>query len=310
MAGHLPVMLREVLGLLEPKAGGHYLDATFGGGGHSKAILDSAPDVHLTALDRDPEAEARAGDLMSSYGKRFAFHRLEFSQLDRLTDHEYAGVLFDLGVSSFQLDTAERGFSFGKAAAADMRMDTSGGMTAAEFLERAPERDLVQAIRDFGEETAWRRVVRALMGARGTGKLQQTDRLAELIAESIPQRPGKPVRIHPATRSFQGIRMAVNDELGVIERALPRAFEHLAPGGVLAVISFHSLEDRLVKRTFKQLAGQPEHAADHRPQDERLKQAEILTRRPLVAGENEVNENPRSRSAKLRAVRKLKPELA
>ncbi len=310
MAGHLPVMLREVLEALTPERGGHFLDGTFGGGGHSRAILEASPEVRLTALDRDPEAEARADDLRSQFGPRFQFHRLEFSQLDKLTEHGYAGALFDLGVSSFQLDDAARGFSFGKPAPADMRMDNASGMTAADFLESAGEEELVHAVRDCGEEKSWRKVVRALREARGTGKLQRTDTLAELVAGAIPQRGGKPSRIHPATRTFQGIRMVINDELGAIARMLPAAFERLAPGGVLAIITFHSLEDRPVKRFFNKLAGRPEHAGDHRTQDERTQLAELVTRRPVAPGEEELSANPRSRSAKLRAVRKLETQPA
>ncbi|MBC2595362.1 16S rRNA (cytosine(1402)-N(4))-methyltransferase RsmH [Ruficoccus amylovorans] len=311
MAGHLPVMLREVLELLAPQRGGHYLDGTFGGGGHSRAILESGPEVRLTALDRDPDAARRAERFREEFGHRFTFYHLEFSQLQTLTEHDYAGALFDLGVSSFQLDEAERGFSFGKPAPTDMRMDPTSGQSAAEFLETAPERDLVHAVRDLGEEQAWRRVCRAIMEARCSGRLSRTDSLAELVSEAIPKRGGKPSRIHPATRTFQGIRMAVNDELGVLERVLPAAFERLAAGGVLAVITFHSLEDRLVKRFFNRLAGRPEHAGDSRPQDERVQFAELLTRRPLAPSEEEIAVNPRSRSAKVRAVRKLAgaPEL-
>ncbi len=311
MAGHLPVMLREVLALLAPQRGGHYLDGTFGGGGHSRAILEASPEVRLTALDRDPEAALRAQRFREEFGHRFTFHHLEFSQLQTLTDQDYAGALFDLGVSSFQLDEAERGFSFGKPAPTDMRMDPDSGQSAADFLETAPERDLVHAVRDLGEEQSWRRVCRAIVDARGTGALARTDSLAELVAAAIPKRGGKPARIHPATRTFQGIRMAVNDELGVLERMLPAAFARLAVGGVLAVITFHSLEDRPVKRFFNRLAGRPEHAGDSRPQDERVKLAELLTRRPLSPDEDELTANPRSRSAKLRAVRKLEsaPEL-
>ncbi|QYY35784.1 16S rRNA (cytosine(1402)-N(4))-methyltransferase RsmH [Ruficoccus sp. ZRK36] len=305
MAGHLPVMLREVLDLLAPQRGGHFLDGTFGGGGHSRAILEASPEVKLTALDRDPDAALRAQHLGEEFGNRFNFYHLEFSQLQTLTEHDYAGALFDLGVSSFQLDEAARGFSFGKPAPTDMRMDPSTGISAADFLETAPEAELAHAVRDLGEEKAWRRVCRAIIEARGTGKLARTDALATLVASAIPQRGGKPSRIHPATRTFQGIRMAVNDELGVLERMLPAAFERLAPGGVLAIITFHSLEDRPVKRFFNHLAGRPEHAGDSRPQDERTKLAELLTRRPLTPSEDELTANPRSRSAKVRAVRKL-----
>lgn len=305
MAGHLPVLLREVLDLLAPARGGHFLDGTFGGGGHSRAILESSPAVRLTSLDRDPAAAVRAQALKTEFGDRFTFIRTEFSQTSKLTDNGYAGALYDLGVSSFQLDEAGRGFSFNKPAPADMRMDPTTGQSAADFLETAGEQDIVRAVRDYGEEKSWRRVTGAILGARGTGQLSRTDSLAALVADAIPQRGGKPSRIHPATRTFQGIRMAVNDELGAIERVLPAAFEKLAAAGVLAVITFHSLEDRIVKRCFNRLGGRPEHAGDSRPQDERVQVAELLTRRPVVPGEDELAANPRSRSAKLRAVRKL-----
>jgi len=303
MTGHQPVLLAETLDCFSPLEPGLYLDGTFGGGGHTSALLEASEDIRVIGLDCDPAAAARAACLRERYPDQFSFFDLNFRKLDQLTQTGFAGVLLDLGVSSFQLDQADRGFSFREDAPADMRLNPRQGVSAAEFLESANREDVVRAIRDHGEEKQWRRVVDAILAARGTGKLQSTAQLADLIAAQVHQRRGE--RIHPATKSFQGIRIAVNDELGAIDEVLPKAFEALAPGGVLAVISFHSLEDRLVKRFFNRVTGRPEHGRDYRAQDERVQLAERLTRKPVTAAEAEIAANPRSRSAKLRAVRKL-----
>ena len=303
---HHPVMLEECLDVLDVERGGRFIDATFGGGGHATEILKRSPESAVHALDQDKAALARAAALQSEYADRFCFSAMNFRDIELIEEIDYQGILFDLGVSSFQLDEAVRGFSFRLPAPLDMRMHQEGIAPASDFLANATREDLVRAVRDYGEEPSWRRVVGAIIDARGTGLLDQTDTFAQLVVEALPPARRFSKGIHPATLTFQGIRIAVNGELDALEEALPKAFDKLAVGGVLAVLSYHSLEDRIVKRYFRRLSGRPEHRNDSRSVQDRVKLAEDLFRKPLSPTSEEVKINHRARSAKLRAVRKLK----
>jgi len=297
--GHIPVLLEETVKIINPRDGKTYLDCTFGGGGHTRAILESA-NCKVVAIDRDPSAKARADSVKADYPDRFEFAACNFSDLDKLQNGGYAGILFDFGVSSFQLDEAERGFSFSKDGPLDMRMDTRDGLTALEYIDSASEAELEEVLREYGEEPRSRKVAKAIIAARDSGKISTTSQLAAEIAAAAPSHE----KIHPATRAFQAIRIKVNNELGEIEDALPKAFESLESGGVLAAISFHSLEDRIVKKFFKKMAGRPEDRFDNSYVQDRIRRAELLTRKPVVANAEQTRQNPRSRSAKLRAIRK------
>jgi len=304
LKGHIPVLLDEVVESMGALRGRAFLDLTFGGGGHAQAILERVPGSTVLAFDQDPAAQARAAQLQETFSERLRFEARNFEEMGMIQDTGFTGVLMDLGVSSFQLDELSRGFSFRDDAPMDMRMNSSQGQTAAEFLETASLEAIETALRDYGEESRWRAVARAIVEARGTGVLARTASFAELVEQHAARSAPGRRRIHPATRTFQGIRIAVNRELECLEKALPLAFEKLAPGGALLVISFHSLEDRIVKRYFKRLAGRPEHRYDDRSQDQREAVAELVTRKPITPGEDEIRANPRARSAKLRVVRK------
>jgi 16S rRNA (cytosine1402-N4)-methyltransferase len=300
---HQPVLLHPVLELLVRGRPGCFLDATFGGGGHTRAILEADARNEVVALDCDPEAIVRGRALEADFPGRLVVYAMNFASMGELEECDFAGILFDFGVSSFHFDDFSRGFSFREDAPLDMRLNPSEGMPASDFLRIASHEDLVRAVRDFGEERQWKRIVRRIEEARGTEALERTLGFAQLIESAVGgRRPGE--RIHPATRTFQGVRIAVNRELEVIETALPEAFSKLSPGGRLAAISFHSLEDRLVKRFFRRMAGRPEHSRDSRPSQERTCHGHLITRKPVVADAEEINLNPRSRSAKLRVMEK------
>lgn len=305
MEGHVPVLAAETLEHLAPSDGGLYLDCTFGGGGHTELVLEAA-NCTVVALDQDPAAVERAAELKARYGDRFRFHRMNFETLDQLEEGPFDGILFDFGVSSFQLDEIDRGFSFRGEAPLDMRMNPESGVSAAQWLATADQADLLRAIRGYAEEQNWRKIVNAILAAREKNELSTTTQLADLILSCTPARVRFTSKLHPATKVFQGIRIAINDEIGVIERGLPAAFDKLKIGGILCAISFHSLEDRVAKVLYRRWAGRPEGSKDNRPQDMRETRAELLGKRPITASDTEVAVNPRSRSAKLRVLKKIK----
>ena len=304
---HIPVLLAEVLEHLAPRPDAVILDGTFGGGGYARAILEASP-CTLWALDRDPEAIARGAALARAYPGRL--HLIEGRFGDMLTllaargVTQLDGVVLDLGVSSFQLDTPERGFSFRFDGPLDMRMGRTGP-TAADLVNTLPEAELADLIWEFGEERHSRRVARAIVKARAEAPFTTTLQLAEVIRRAVPRDPSG---IHGATRSFQALRIRVNDELGEIERALEQAMRLLAPGGRLVIVSFHSLEDRLVKRAFQKAAGRGPGPSRHAPSMLLAPHASapynLLTPRSIRPGAAETTANPRARSAHLRALQR------
>lgn len=307
MSGHVPVMLDEVLATLQPRAGGTYLDATFGGGGYAAAILATA-DCTLWAIDRDPDAITRGAALAARHAGRLQLVHARFGDmLDSLAARgvtQLDGVVMDLGVSSFQLDEAERGFSFRAEGPLDMRMGRDGP-TAADLVNTLPAEELARIISEFGEERYAKRVARAILRARAEAPIETTGRLAEIVRRAVPRDPSG---IDGATRSFQALRIAVNDELGEVERGLKAAMDLLAPGGRLVVVAFHSLEDRLVKRAMAEAAGRQGGASRHDPAAllQRVPpDFALLSLRALRPGEAETAANPRARSARLRGIERL-----
>jgi len=307
---HLPVMADEVIRFLAPKPGCIYVDGTLGGAGHAARILEaSSPDGTLIRLHRDVEAPQAARDRLLPFGDRVRLVHGNFSglaeALERFGVERIDGILLDLGVSSHQLDSAERGFSFQKDAPLDMRMDSSSGATAAELVNTLSAQELERIIRDFGEERWARRIAAFIVNARGDAPIQTTLHLVDIIKGAIPKGAWEE-RLHPATRTFQALRIAVNDELASLEKGLDLGIRMLNPGGRGVVISFHSLEDRIVKNSFRRLAqgctcpkGLPYCVCGNTPL------LRVLTSRPVKAGEAEVEANPRARSARLRAAEKL-----
>ncbi|HEU5349484.1 MAG TPA: 16S rRNA (cytosine(1402)-N(4))-methyltransferase RsmH [Ktedonobacterales bacterium] len=306
---HTPVMPDEVLSALQPHAGGRYLDGTLGGAGHTRLLLDaSAPDGRVLAIDADPLALERARTLLPEAiaGGRLLLRHGNFAQMGELAAADFApvdGILLDLGLSSDQLADRERGFSFTHDAPLDMRFDTSRGVSAADLVNTLSEDELADVIWRYGEERRSRAIARRIGETRQRQPITRTSELARLVASVVHGRPGG---IHPATRTFQALRIAVNDELASLEAALPAAIELLRPGGRLAVISFHSLEDRIVKQTFQR----EERGCICPPELPacvcgRVPRVRIITRHPLTASDEEIAANPRARSAKLRVAEKV-----
>lgn len=304
---HIPVLYEEVLAALDVKAGKRYIDCTVGGGGHALGILErSSPDGKLLGLDADPEALKIATERLAAFASRLVLVNENFVNLSKVA-HEHGfvpadGIFFDLGVSTIQLESLDRGFSFRVDSPLDMRFDPRQKVTAAELVNKLSEQELAVLLYRYGEEPRAKAIAKAVVRARQKGPIETTGQLVRIIERVIPARG----RIHPATRTFQALRIAVNSELENLESALQQAIEILAPEGRIAVISFHSLEDRLVKQFFAFEArgcicppGLPICTCGHKPR------LEILTKKPIVASDEEVRRNPRSRSAKLRVARRL-----
>jgi 16S rRNA (cytosine1402-N4)-methyltransferase len=317
-ARHLPVMVDRCVELLRPRPDGVYLDATLGLGGHTERLLEaSAPGGSVIGLDRDPAALALARERLAWAGERLVTVAASFADLAEVAAdlgvERVDGVLYDLGVSSLQLDEPERGFSYRVDAPLDMRMDTTSGITAAEVLATYPRSELTRVLRVYGEERFASRIARFIDDARRRAPIRTTGELVDLVKAAIPaaaRRTGP----HPARRVFQALRIEVNGELTALADSLPQAIDLLAPGGRLVVLSYHSLEDRIVKRTFVAAATGREEGFPHLPPGvpaggpaPLAPRIAVLTRRPETPGPDEVAANPRAESAKLRAAEKLPP---
>jgi len=290
---HYPVMLEETISLLSGGGRRLFVDATIGLGGHAYELLRRNPDAYLIGIDKDEDALEIAKERLKEFEGRFSLYKADYRDIDEVLKAEGVekvdGILMDLGVSMLQLKTPERGFSFRESAPLDMRMDRSQPLTAKEVVNRYPERELERIIREYGEERFARRIARAIVRARLKKPIETTDELASIVEGAIPK--GFYKKIHPATKTFQAIRMEVNKELPHLREALLKIPSLLNQGGRVAVISFHSLEDRVVKHTFREF--------------EREGTLRVLTKKPITPSEEEVKENPPSRSAKLRTAERV-----
>ncbi|WP_370693832.1 16S rRNA (cytosine(1402)-N(4))-methyltransferase RsmH [Methylobacterium sp. NEAU K] len=308
---HVPVLLAEVVEALKTE-GGLAVDGTFGAGGYTRALLAADSGVRVMAIDRDPEAIARGQALIDESGGRLRLLPGRFGDLDTLLaeagEARADRVVLDIGVSSMQLDAPERGFSFRNDGPLDMRMGADGP-SAADLVNEADETVLADIIYHYGEERRSRAVARTIHEARRRGRIETTGQLAELVASVVRVEPGS--HIHPATRTFQGLRIAVNDELGELVRALHAAERVLVPGGRLAVVTFHSLEDRIVKQFFAARSGRSAQGSRHLPgaPAEAVRSFRLVTKGPVLPGEAETARNPRARSAKLRAAERTESDV-
>ena len=293
---HIPVMLNEVLAALAPKDGETYVDATFGNGGYSEALLRAA-NCRVIAIDRDPNVAARAAELKQNYGTRFDFRPGCFGAIDTLVTEEIDGIVFDIGVSSMQIDQAERGFSYSKDAALDMRMSCSG-LSAADIVNTYGEKELADLIYQFGEERKSRQIAARIVEARQQQPIETTRQLAEIIYKVIFKKPGQP---DPAARTFQALRIGVNNELDELHNGLANGLKTLCPGSRMAVITFHSLEDRIVKNFFKQKSGKSGGVSRYLPDTTPQETAEFsFCSKAILPSEAEISANSRAHSAKLR----------
>jgi len=302
---HIPVLYKEIIHALQPKRGGLYVDGTLGAGGHARGILEAcAPDGLLLGLDVDPQALALARETLAPYEGRIHLAQASYTtlakQLASLSWDAVDGILLDLGASSMQFDAPERGFSFQQDGPLDMRFGPHALRNAADIVNAWDEKELADLIFRYGEDPKARRIARAIVSNR---PLQTTRELAAVVERASPRRGG---RIHPATQTFQALRIAVNEELSALEEVLPQAVASLKRGGRLAVISFHSLEDRLVKEFFREQSGRRFNPPYERIyEEEREAVVKIVNKKPITASEEEARSNPRARSAKLRIVEKL-----
>jgi 16S rRNA (cytosine1402-N4)-methyltransferase len=307
---HTPVMLEKVLQSLRCKPGGIYVDGTLGGGGHARAILENtAPDGLLIGIDRDDDALLESEKRLQPFGQRKILIKGNFADigeiLTNLNIRKVDGILLDLGVSSHQLDTADRGFSFSLDAPLDMRMDQSSRYRAYDLVNLSPEKELRKVIRDYGEEPMAGRIARAILAKRASAPIRTTIELADVVCRAV-RRQGVRKKVHPATRTFQAIRIAVNQELSNLSTAMDAGIDQLGQGGRFSIISFHSLEDRIVKETFRSWEGRCQ-CPPGLPvcQCQREAKLRVLTRKPLRPEASESETNPRARSARLRTAEKI-----
>ncbi|MCC5832639.1 MAG: 16S rRNA (cytosine(1402)-N(4))-methyltransferase RsmH [Chlamydiales bacterium] len=290
---HQPILVKEFLSFFSEISIDRFIDGTVGAGGHARALLESHPEIErLYGFDRDPDALEIAGETLKPFQEKVTLVHANFLDFERYVPEPVEGIFLDLGVSSMQLDRPEKGFSLYKEGPLDMRMDPTSRLNAEAVVNSYSERDLGRIFQEYGEEPRWRAAAKALVEARRKKRLKTTTDLTEALKHVLTWGGRRGKKIHPMTLVFQALRIYVNDELKVLERALPKGIEGLAPGGRFGVLTFHSLEDRIVKQTFRRFAVEE-------------KSVKVLTKKPMTADGEEVRRNPRSRSAKLRFIEKV-----